>query len=172
MWRFQVRLQSLVVVAAVGGAGCKPVLPGAYWNVEQSMVEDLCNPTPIPADGSYEYRVIYDVQDITLAIGEDEFAHGTVSGCNLQYQTVVWPEDREEYKIAWQMSGSAVVTKGGGDGCSVEGGGDWAGTEVFTIVTSEDPELSPGCTYTVEMTGTFVEEIDDPKAEKAAEEPT
>lgn len=146
--------------------GCKGVLPGAYWQLEQSTSEDLCNSSTQNASGSFEYRVVYDLQDITIAIGEDEFATGTVNGCTFDYETVVWPEERDGYDIAWRMEGGATVSKGGGDGCTVDGGGDWAGTEVFTIITSEDPELSPGCTYTVEMTGTFVEEIEDPKAKK------
>ena len=36
---------------------------------------------------------------------------------------------------------------------------DWIGTEVFTVVSSEDPSVSPGCTYTVDVTGTFDREI-------------
>ncbi len=152
-------------------AACQGPLPGAYWDVEQSLDEDLCNATPIPTSGSFEYRVVYDAQDITLAIEEDEFATGTVSGCFLDYQTVVWPEERDGFNIAWQMEGSATASKGGDDGCTVEGGVDWSGTETFTIITSEDPDLSPGCTYTVALQGTFKEEVVDPAAKNEEEEP-
>jgi hypothetical protein len=149
----------LLAVGALGGCGGD--LPGFYWDLTQATQEDLCHDTPAPLldKEGFEYRVLYDVQDITVAIGEDEFATGTAQGCLIQYSTVIWPEDRNDFQIAWQMDGAAAVSRGGGDGCTISDGVDWDGTEVFTIVTSEDPSLAPGCTYTVHLTGTYTKEV-------------
>ncbi len=158
---------------ALGAVGCKTELPGAYWDLEQRTIDDQCNTPTISGSGGFEYRVVYDLQDITVAIGDDEFAFGTVSGCTLDYQTVVWPEEREGLEIAWQMTGTALVRRGENDSCEAVDGKDWVGTETFEIVTAPDnPDLQPGCTYTVEVTGTFLEEITEKGAkEEEQEEP-
>ena len=149
---------AILAVAPVGA--CKADLPGFYWELEQSLNDDTCNAQPVsPPTDPFEYRLQFDVNDLVLAIGEDEFATGTVQGCVLAYETVVWPEDRNDYRLAWQMRGAATVSRGGTDGCPVDNGSDWSGTEVFTIITSEDPDLSPGCTYTVNLSGSYTKEV-------------
>lgn len=142
--------------------GCGEDLPGFYWELEQAGVDDgdMCNATAVPpADELLEYRLEIDVQDLVISVGPDQFATGVVQGCTISYQTVVWPEERNDYEIAWQMTGSAVISRGGTDGCGPENGTDWDGTETFTIITSEDPALAPGCTYTVGLSGAYVKEV-------------
>ena len=145
----------LPFVAACGGP-----LPGFYWELDQVVDTDTCHSSPVPADDALlEYRLAFDVNDVTLAIGEDEFAQGSVQGCTIAYSTVVWPDERDGFRIAWQMNGSASISRGGTDGCSIGNGTDWDGTETFTVVTSEDPNLQPGCQYTVQLSGSYIQEV-------------
>ncbi len=120
----------------------------------------MCNASQVaPAEDILDYRLEFDVQDLVVSVGDDQFATGVVQGCTISYETVVWPEEREDYAIAWKMTGSATITRGGTDGCGTDNGTDWAGEEVFTIITSEDPSLNPGCTYTVALSGAYVKEV-------------
>ncbi len=132
-------------------------LPGHYWNVEATGVENACTGNGAQWSDSFDYRVTFDGNDIVLAVGEDVFATGFADGCSLSYQSIVWGEDVEGDEVRWQILGSARVDPGGGAGCVADS--DWDGTEIFEIVNSEHPDISVGCTYSTQLIGTWEMEV-------------
>ena len=146
------------MLALLGTAGCGSAdLSGHYWDVTLSGSVNECT------DGAnynerLDYRVVYNGNDVTLYIGEDLFATGRTEGCGISYQSIVWGETRDGYDVKWQIFGAANVEQGGA-GC-VDGALDWSGTETFQITFSEHPDISAGCTYTLDVTGTYTEEIE------------
>lgn len=166
--RFGSAAAALVLTLAGCGEG---ELPGHYWDVELSLLEDACNASPVGYNESLEYRVAYDLDDIEVAVGPDVFATGTSSGCEVSYSTITWTEPRRDGDVQWQLRGSAKVQQGSGGGCAIQDpiaacpnvpafAADWRGCEVFTIVSSEDPNVNPGCTYTLQLSGTYVGEVE------------
>lgn len=141
--------------------GCSEAdLPGSYFDVDLQMVSDECNAQAVGYSESLTYRVT-DVPDddqmLSVSVGPDEFARGPSEGCSFTYSSVAWTEPREAGDLRWTLSGTAAVQRGDG---SCGNPSDWQGTEVFTILSSEDPAINPGCTYTVDVTGTFVGEVE------------
>jgi hypothetical protein len=101
-----------------------------------------------------EYRVSLDINDATLSIGPDVFGTGTLDACGLTYSSLVWTSYRDNQEITWQILGDARIDFDGGDGCA-DAGTDWVGTETFVVLTSNADDVSAGCTYTVDVTGSF-----------------
>ena len=132
-------------------------LPGNYYNVDVNGTENSCTGDGSNYTGSYEYRLEVDVQDIQLSIGEDLWATGSADGCLLTYESLVWEEPIDDYLVKWQIQGSARVNTGGGSGCVEDG--DWEGTESFVILVSEHPDIAAGCTYDLDVTGAWFQEI-------------
>jgi hypothetical protein len=121
---------------------------------------DTCHPTS--TDGyqdTFDYAVAFDASSATIYIGEDVFAIGSLTGCNLSYDTVVIGEETEhDGNVRWQLHGEAKMDRTGS--CVQDAGlgdGEWAGTEVFTILESDDETLETGCEYDTETAGTYVE---------------
>jgi hypothetical protein len=126
-------------------------------DVDDDNVVDSCHPDAQVAivTENYRYAVFFDAERAEVYVGEELFAVGSIGGCRLQYQTVVVGEESDaDGDVKWQLFGSAALDPG--DDACVEGDGDWLGSEVFEIVSSENDTLSPGCTYEMETTGTFV----------------
>jgi hypothetical protein len=150
----------------VGTAACKPeVLAGSYWHVQVIEATDFCNDPPKDYGGPMEmdYRLVYDNSSVALHVEEGgesyQFASGTISGCDIEYESVVWGEAMDSgYGAKWQLLGDAVF-RAGGDSCSLDDL-DWQGTETFEIVSTDDPDMLPGCTYVLNMEGSFVETIE------------
>lgn len=148
-----------LILFSAGSSGCgEEELAGDYWNVELSGAENSCTGGGADYSESYEYRVLFEGNDITLAIGPDIWATGTAEGCTLSYNSLVWSDFREDYEIEWEILGTSQVNVGGGGGCV--DGSDWAGTETFVVTTSAHPDVQPGCTYTLDVTGTFVKTVE------------
>lgn len=142
---------------AIGLGGCDGgSLPGSYWNVEVVGATDACHATPVDYTGptSFEYRVEYSGAAVSISLGEDQFATGAIAGCSVEYASVVWGEAKGGYDIKWQLFGDALF-RAGGTACDLSDGVDWEGTETFLIVDSDNPDLEEGCTYELDMIGTF-----------------
>lgn len=103
---------------------------------------------------TFEYYLSFDASSALVFIGEDAFARGTVSGCDLTYQSVVVGQDTDGGSVKWQLNGQAQIEASDGDPC-VDGDDDWAGTEEFEIVASEDEAIPVGTTYQLQTHGTF-----------------
>ena len=127
---------------------------GQVWQVTALAVEDLCNDPTVPYQETFDYRLQFDGPSAKIFIDDGTFAAGVVSGCDIVYETVVWSEKRDEGSIRWQLTGSASIYTGG-DSCLIDGGKDWVGTEVVTVVYSDIPGIDAGCTYSLELEGVY-----------------
>lgn len=118
---------------------------------------DTCHPDSTEGyEDTFSYALAFEGSKATIYVGEDVFAIGTISGCELTYSTVVIGEETEnDGEVKWQLTGTASVDPTEGDAC-VEGEDDWLGTETFEIVSSAEETLEPGCEYTVNTIGGLV----------------
>ena len=128
-----------------------------HYNVKVTATADECHPDSTQGySETFEYIVAFDGSDTTIYIGEEVFAVGQITGCDLTYQTVVLPgENDTDGAFKWQLFGTASVDPTEGDAC-VEGENDWEGTEYFEIVSSEDEQIEVGCQYTMDSVGGLV----------------
>ena len=55
------------------------------------------------------------------------------------------------------LTGQAEVQPGDGACGNAD---DWVGTETYRVLSSEDQSVEPGCEYTLDVRGSFIEEID------------
>ena len=126
------------------------------YTVTVTATEDSCHPESSEGyQETFDYAVFFDAARAEVYVGEELFAVGTVAGCTVNYQTVVLGEDTEQDgNVKWQLFGEAEFDRG--DDSCVDGPEDWAGEEVFEIVSSVDETLEPGCTYTTETHGAYV----------------
>jgi|WetSurMetagenome_2_1015567.scaffolds.fasta_scaffold547444_1 hypothetical protein len=149
-------LLSLQAAACGPSAGDPP--SGAYnWDVALEGTKDSCNKEMQSYSDAFTYSLLFEGTSASLYIGEAQFASGTIQGCGLQYEGPVIGEQRgadDAFWVQWQLAGDAVVRLGG-SGCDLSLDEDWNGTEVFTLVSSDDPSIPAGCTYTVAVTGTY-----------------
>ncbi len=110
-------------------------------------------------DGDYSetfnYYVAFDASSATLYIDEAAFARGTLTGCSLTYQSVVFGQSRPDGDVKWQLFGNASIESAQGDPC-VDGEDDWSGTEYAEIVASDDESIEVGTEYYMTTTGKFV----------------
>lgn len=152
-------LRHLPILGAIALGGCtNPDLVGHYWNVTIVGLSDGCTDSPAAQySEKAEYRVKIDGQDIEVAVGPDVFATGSINGCNIQYESVIWGEEIDGVEVRWQLYGSATINLGEGS-CQPGNGTDWDGTEIFEVVNSESPEISPGCEYQVGLSGKYTGE--------------
>lgn len=146
----------LLALSACGGQS----LPGDYFDLSVAAVDDQCNAADVGFQEEIEVRVVNDGGRAELYVGASQFATGDLSGCELSYQGIVWTATREEGDLRYQMSGVARV-EFGGDGCAIAAGQDWEGTETYTIISSADPAIASGCTYTLTTGGVWAGSGDD-----------
>ena len=141
--------------------GCsESTLPGHYWDVSLVGAVDTCNEPTMPYSDEFSYRLTFDGGNVDLSIGEDLFATGFLPGtCELTYESVVWSEQRGVHEVRWMLHGEAVIRLGG-DACGLDVGVDWAGTETFEIMDSEDPALTIGCEYQLSVEGIYAGELE------------
>lgn len=132
-------------------------LPGHYWDVQLATDNDGCNNPIAQYSDELTYRVVFDNTDAEVAIGPDVFAAGRRDGCQVTYESVTWTETRPTGDIQWTLQGEALAQEGDGS-CGIAN--DWTGQEVFTVLTSDDPAIEPGCTYTLAVNGTYVGEVE------------
>jgi hypothetical protein len=148
---------SLGVALAIGcGQGD---LPGNYFDVALTGSENLCTGGGADYAEKLTYRVEWAGNDVTLAVDDDVWATGISEGCRVDYTSVAWASYRDNYEIQWQINGTARVDAEGGTGCVEDGASDWSGTETFIVTSSEHPDVSAGCTYTLAVDGKFVEKV-------------
>ncbi|MSP54408.1 MAG: hypothetical protein EXR69_02195 [Myxococcales bacterium] len=107
----------------------------------------------------FEYAVAFDASAASIYANGEVFAAGSLSGCNLSYQTVVIGEDdRAEGALKWQLTGTAKIETDGAT--CVDGDAEWAGTETYTVIATEDDTMEAGCTYPTTTVGEFIPAAD------------
>lgn len=142
---------------ALGAVGCTESGSGFAWSVDLSGIDDECNEPDAVYEDTLEFLMDFEGSAATLALGPSVFATGTISGCTVTYQSVVWPDERDGHALRWRLEGSATW-RPGGTACNLEEGVDWLGQETVTIVDSEHPDLEPGCRYTMQTEGIYLGE--------------
>jgi hypothetical protein len=147
---------ALPLLAPMALAACgEPLLEGFVWDVALEGTEDLCNDPVIGYADQLSYRLVFDGSAVDVAVGPDVFATGTVSGCEINYASVVFGETLDGFELRWRLDGFAVYHQGFGCETRLDDNIDWSGTEVFTVVQSDHPDIPTNCTYSVDIEGTY-----------------
>ncbi|MFT7518654.1 MAG: hypothetical protein ACI9MC_000786 [Kiritimatiellia bacterium] len=140
----------------IGLAGCgEDALTGFVWQVTLTPEVDNCHEDPAPFSDELDYRVEFDGAGTELYIDRDLFATGGIQGCRIFYESVVWGEPRDGYDVRWQLTGEANYRQSQGCDNVLPPEVDWQGTETFTIIRSDHPDIPPGCTYELTTEGIF-----------------
>lgn len=149
-----------LLLLALPLAACSESLEGFEWDVlitsGGASAQDNCNPEPQGFEEEFRYRVNFDGSDATIAIGPDVFATGQISGCDITYQSVVWGEEKDGFTYRWRIDGAAVYRQGSGCDNQLDPTLDWFGTETFTVLESDDPDIAPNCTYILDAEGVYL----------------
>ena len=105
---------------------------------------------------SYTYQVYYDGDAFLMDIDGQAFAEGIRTGCSKSYESAVWLEDRPTGLVTWRIVGEASY-RGAQGGCDERfvGNEDWNGTETIEVINSEDESVPVGCTYKLDVVGTW-----------------
>ncbi len=136
--------------------GCgEEELPGNLFEMRLSGKENLCTDEGEDYEEVLTYRLVIEGRRIRLAVGEDEWAEGSIDGCRIQYQSIVWGSLHDGFEVRWRINGEAEIDQTGGASCIDDDSLDWVGTETFTVVTSADESVDPGCTYSLRTQGRF-----------------
>lgn len=146
MTSLRTALSSILLLSACSDAN----LPGHRFDVTLTQADNGCTGDNAPEE-SYTYRVEVEGASVTLSIGADLLGRGTLSGCNVRYDSPPWTETRSGGDVRWALSGEAVIALG--DGCSAEDG--WTGTETITVLESSDGDVQGGCRFSYDVTGTY-----------------
>jgi len=132
----------------------------AYANVPGSTgMDDVCGTdcegVPERVSRNYRYELYFDGESAEIRIDGQSFASGTLSGCDLNYESPVWLQKRGDGNVQWSVSGLDTTVQGSVD-CGLPANLDWVGYEVITVIESDDPDLSPGCSYRMATVGEYV----------------
>lgn len=154
-----IRLASSMI-AACALLGCNEPESGFVWEVTATGDVDECNDPVVPYQETFEFVVdLSSPPTTTIGLkGEGAFATGRVSGAFIDYQSVVWTEEKNGSELRWQITGEAEFRTGGTTG-SLDEGVDWLGTETFEIVDSFHPEIDVGCRYILLTEGVYMGEL-------------
>ena len=169
------------MLALLALPGCEPegLDPNSsHWNVTITAFENTCSESEEGYQKDFTYSLDYQGSLVKLKIGYDAFASGTLTGCQLEYESqVIGEPDRPGGALQWVLAGDAVVTTDASV-CQMQenvedymadygldwetyGGGHatdevtWVGVERFEIVASEDESIELGCTYSMVVAGTY-----------------
>lgn len=153
-------VRGMALATLILACGCNnEELLGDFWNVTVSGAENLCTGGGTGYSENFEYRLLTEVTAVSLWIGEDNWANGILDGCTVHYDSIAWSDYREGYEIQWTLAGDGLVNVGGQAAGCVEGV-DWEGTEVFTVTNSAHPSVQAGCTYTLDVVGTWTHAVE------------
>ncbi len=117
-----------VPILLVPMAGCESdeLDPDWYhWDIDVVGVADDCHDEPegYAASFTYSLEFIGGGSETVLRIGEDPFATGTYSGCNLSYDSGVVREERgdgSEAWVQWRLTSTESRIRLGGSSCDIE----------------------------------------------------
>lgn len=154
----------LPALAWMAGCASGPV-PDGTWRVTVTGKSTNCTTDTSGYRETFDYQLFYDGSSVDIKVlapdeddGKtlgDDFATGTVTGCQLDYHSAVWLEERSDGSFRWQIVGSAKV-QGAAGGCGLEPGVDWLGTETIEVIDSTLDSVPVGCTYDMDVTGKFL----------------
>ncbi len=118
---------------------------------------DTCHPGNTQGwTKNFTYDVTLNASSASLYADGEPFASGSISGCKLNYQTVVIDDaGRTGGDLKWQLTGAASMDTTSGGVCATDGNA-FSGTETYAIISSDDPNIAVGCTYPTTVVGDFV----------------
>jgi hypothetical protein len=136
-----------------------------FYDVTVTATADSCHPDATEGyEETFRYAVFFGSSASADAasgaraevyVDEELFAVGSIAGCSMSYQTVVFGEDTEaDGNVKWQLTGAADLDRG--DDSCVPTDKDWEGEETFEVIAAPDESVAPGCTYETATTGTVV----------------
>ena len=129
--------------------------PGFLWDVSTVVTGNYCFQAEDGWKEDFQYKLSFEGAAVSLSIDDDQFASGTISGCQVVYHSVVYMEPRDGYELRWKLDGDAYYRQAGGCESFLDDNMDWQGTEVFTVVNSEHPDYPIGCTMELDVQGTY-----------------
>jgi len=128
--------------------------------IDDSDVDTFCGCTD--EDGSdcsddvdrntetYTYGLIQSGDSISILLDGEEFAQGTLSSCELQYESPVWLETLQGGDVQWKVEVDVALVDLNGTCKTVFTGEadayDFLGIEKVTIVGSDNPKYPIGRT--------------------------
>lgn len=144
----------VALVSVLGASACaEDDLEGVRYLVDLVGVEDNCNEELASYGESFEYRVVTSGASADIYLGETVMASGTLNGCELDYSSALFTDDREEGVVRWLLEGTATVDLGG---ALCEAGSGWVGSETIKVIDSSDAAVPTGCTYVMDATGSRI----------------
>lgn len=158
MWRESREMSRIAVVTPIllMLAACGPQVaePDGVWTITVTGIDNECTDEAPDYTSTFEYQLFYSASDIAISIDNEDFAVGSIVGCDIRYQSGIWLEESDGGNFQWQISGEAQFENAAG-GCDLPDGIDWVGTEELTVVSSENEEIEVGCDYTLDVVGVF-----------------
>jgi hypothetical protein len=146
----------------------------AIWPLEDGDTPDFCACSDTPqldggrtdckvtdssADGgareqfkrsseTFTYGLFRDGDSASLRIDGEDFASGTLLGCDLEYESPVWLDTRDGGDVQWQVSSINVLVDPNG-GCKADFQGsasnfDFLGVEEIEVVGSDNDDYPLG----------------------------
>jgi hypothetical protein len=160
---FAWRMDMMLLLAFLG---CKEVEEAdGLWEVTITGgdVDDDGNATTCTSDvtgyqETMRYSLFYTGSFVELKIGEDLYATGQQRGCFLEYQSSLYLEEGEGAAgdFRWKIEGRADVQGAAGGCTSIPEDYDWYGTEILTVVASENDDIEEDCYYEMSVEGVYV----------------
>jgi hypothetical protein len=144
------------MLAACGGGA----LPGHYFEITASGSDNGCT-SEAPSDytETFTYRLdVVAANDVTVYIDDVVLATGGLDGCEISYRSPLFTDVRGEDTIRWALIGKATISLG--DNASCGAGEGWIGTERIEISSSTADDVAPGCSYKLDVEGTYLEEVE------------
>jgi hypothetical protein len=149
------------MVSILASSGCgESVEPGFLWNIESFVTGNYCFEAEEGWAENHTYKLSYEGAAVSMTIKEQQFASGTISGCQIVYHSVVWEEPREGYELRWKLDGEAFYRQSGGCDSFLDDNMDWKGTETFTVVNSNHPNYEVGCTMEMDVQGVYAGQVE------------
>lgn len=134
----------------------KQRIPDAAWNVEITGIETTCVDSLEGYQDSFIYEAYFEGSSVELDISGQSFAVGQRRGCILEYTSATYLEESDNGSFRWNIQGAAESQTDAGGCPDIPDGKDWIGTETLMVVDSDNESIDSGCTYTMEVFGTYL----------------
>ena len=138
---------------------CSSETPDDVWSVNVTGLETTCVESEEGYQSSHNYELYYTGSEFNLDVDGEWFATGQVRGCTFEYESVVYLDEAADGLFRWQITGTAQArNRAGGCNDTIPEGFDWSGTETLTVVSSDADSIEEGCTYEMQVEGTYFEQ--------------
>ena len=131
-------------------------VPDAIWNVEVTGLETSCVDALEGYQESFRYEAYFEGSLVQIDIDGETFATGQRRGCIMDYSSATYLEDAEGGAFRWNIEGVAESQTNAGGCPDIPDGKDWVGTETLVVVDSDNENIEAGCTYTMDVAGSYV----------------